>query len=47
MINILNNDEQELLILNTLDYKKEEETINHYLNKNKNIKIIIYGKNGY
>ena len=47
IINILNNDEQELLILNTLDYKKEEETINHYLKKNKTIKIIIYGKNGY
>ena len=47
MINILNSEEQELLILNTLDYKKEEETINNYLKKNKNIKIIIYGKNGY
>jgi rhodanese-related sulfurtransferase len=47
MINILNNEDQELLILNTLDYKKEEETINHYLKKNKNIKIVIYGKNGY
>jgi 23S rRNA pseudoU1915 N3-methylase RlmH len=47
MINILNNEDQELLILNTLDCKKEEETINHYLKKNKNIKIVIYGKNGY
>jgi hypothetical protein len=47
MINILDIDEQELLILNTLDCKKEEETINYYLNKNKNINIIIYGKNGY
>lgn len=47
MINILNTDEQELLILNTLDCKKEEETINHYLKKNKNMNIIIYGKNAY
>lgn len=47
MINILNSDEQELLILNTLDCKKEEEIINHYLKKNKNMNIIIYGKNAY
>jgi len=47
IINILNDNEQDLLILNTLDYKKEEETINYYLKKNKNIHIIIYGKNAY
>ena len=47
LINTLNVDEQDLLILNTLDAKKEEEVINNYLKKNKNIKIIIYGKNCY
>lgn len=47
LINTLNVDEQDLLILNTLDAKKEEEVINNYLKKNKNIKIIIYGKNSY
>ena len=46
-MNTLSSDEQDLLILNTLDAKKEEEVINNYLKKNKNIKIIIYGKNCY
>ena len=47
IMNTLSSDEQDLLILNTLDAKKEEEVINNYLKKNKNIKIIIYGKNCY
>lgn len=47
LINILKEDEQDLLILNTLDWKKEEETINYYLKKNKQIKIVIYGKNAH
>jgi hypothetical protein len=47
LINTLSSDEQDLLILNTLEAKKEEDVINNYLKKNKNIKIIIYGKNCY
>ncbi len=47
IINTLSSDEQDFLIFNTLDAKKEEEVINNYLKKNKNIKIIIYGKNCY
>ena len=45
IINTLNVNEQECLIKNTLHSSKEEETINFYLNKNKLIKIIIYGRN--
>ena len=45
IINTLNTHEQNCLIKNTMHSSKEEETINFYLNKNKLIKIVIYGKN--
>ncbi len=45
IINTLPTNEQEHLILNTIPCHMEEATINELLNNNKNIKIIIYGKN--
>jgi len=45
-INTLNCDQQNCLIPTTLQYDKEETIINEYIkNNNKDIKIIIYGKN--
>ena len=43
LINTLNTTEQQCLIPNTISVKDEETVINKYLNKN--ITIIIYGKN--
>lgn len=46
LINTLNETEQHCLLINTMDTNKEVEIINRYLkNGNKNIKIIVYGKN--
>ena len=46
LINTLNQREQDCLIQNTIAIEKEEEIINGLLkNGNKNINIIIYGKN--
>ena len=46
LINTLAENEQHCLIKNTMDYKREEELINKLLNNsNKEIKIIIYGRN--
>lgn len=46
IINTLSENEQDCLINNTITASKEESTINKYLNNyNKNIQIIIYGKN--
>lgn len=46
LINTLNENEQDCLILNTMKASQEESTINQLIkNGNKNIKIIIYGKN--
>lgn len=45
LINVLLETEQSCLIDNTLSYKKEEEVINYFLQKKRDIKIIIYGKN--
>jgi len=46
LINTLKLEEQDCLILTTMPYNKEEHVINDYIkNINKNIKIIIYGKN--
>lgn len=46
LINTLNTSEQDCLILNTLRYEKEEEIINKFLKTgNKNVKIVVYGKN--
>ena len=46
LINTLKNEEQYCLIPTTLPYDKEETIINEHIKKyNKDIKIIIYGKN--
>ena len=45
IINTLPENEQDILIINTIPFTAEETTINHYINNNKDIKIIIYGKN--
>ena len=46
LINTLGENEQNCLILNTIDYKNEETIINKFIKTgNKQIKIIIYGRN--
>lgn len=46
LINTLNENEQTCLIPNTIHINQEEEIINRLIkNGNKNVKIIIYGKN--
>jgi len=45
IINTLLKTEQQCLIINTVPDTNEEEIINRYLKENKNIRIIIYGKN--
>jgi hypothetical protein len=46
LINTLNESEQHCLLINTININQEVEIINKYLkNGNKNIKIILYGKN--
>jgi len=45
LINVLSDLEQSCLIKNTIPSLNEETVINNYLQKNKTIKIIIYGKN--
>lgn len=46
LINTLNENEQDCLILNTIRASQEESMINQLIKiENKNIKIIIYGKN--
>ena len=46
IINTMANEEQDCLILNTVSYQDEERIINAYLqNKNRNVRIVIYGKN--
>jgi len=46
LINTLNEREQDCLLINTINANQEVEIINQYLkNGNKNIKIIVYGKN--
>jgi hypothetical protein len=46
LINTLSENEQKCLIINTIDICKETELINSLLaNGNKQVKIIIYGKN--
>jgi hypothetical protein len=46
LINTLNDTEQDCLIINTINIKNEEMTINKLLQiGNKNINIIIYGRN--
>lgn len=45
IINTLPLNEQQCLIIGTLDANLEEQTINEFLKNNTNIRIIIYGKN--
>ena len=45
LMNTLPVSEQLCLISNTLTPQKEETLMNRYLNSNKNIRIIIYGRN--
>uniref|UniRef100_A0A6C0AZS0 Rhodanese domain-containing protein n=1 Tax=viral metagenome TaxID=1070528 RepID=A0A6C0AZS0_9ZZZZ len=45
LINTLSESEQDCLILNTIIASKEETIINHYMQNNKRIHIIIYGSN--
>jgi len=45
LMNTLPLSEQNCLISNTLTPQKEEALMNRYLNGNKNIRIIIYGRN--
>jgi hypothetical protein len=46
LINTLNEMEQHCLLINTINANQEVEIINRYLkNGNKNVRIIVYGKN--
>jgi hypothetical protein len=45
IINTLSEGEQDCLILNTVHASKEEQIMNHYIQHNKNIHIIVYGRN--
>ena len=45
IINTLSQNEQQCLIVNTTLASDEESIINRFLKENKNIRIIIYGKN--
>jgi hypothetical protein len=45
LINTLSIAEQNCLIINTIFAEEEELIINKYIKQNKNIRIIIYGKN--
>ena len=45
IINTIDNDNQNCLIINTIDYLKEENILNKFISTNLNKKIIIYGKN--
>ncbi len=47
IINTLDSNNQNCLILNTLSIDKEIELLNKYIKTNREIKIIIYGKNSY
>ena len=45
IINTLSPSEQQCLIVNTTNAEEEEHLINKFMKENKNIRIIIYGKN--
>jgi len=45
IINTLSPSEQQCLIVNTTNAEEEELIINKFMKENKNIRIIIYGKN--
>lgn len=46
LINTLDDKEQHCLIANTVPITQEVLLINKYLSSNKNIRIVVYGKNG-
>jgi hypothetical protein len=45
LINTLPNTEQQCLIVNTTSIEQEESLINRYMKQNKDVRIIVYGKN--
>ena len=45
IINTLSDNRQNCLIENTIDYLEEVNIINYYLKNDKNMLIIVYGKN--
>ena len=45
IINTMSPSDQKCLIINTTLAEEEEPLINKYLNENRNIRIIVYGKN--
>lgn len=45
IINTLPRTEQQCLIINTVSDDNEEDIINKYLKENRNVRIVIYGKN--
>jgi Rhodanese-like domain len=45
IINTLSDSEQDCLILNTVPATREEQLINHHIALNKNIRIVVYGRN--
>ena len=45
IINTLNDNEQQCLLPYTVNIKEEESKINEFINNNKKINIIIYGRN--
>jgi rhodanese-related sulfurtransferase len=45
LINTLPINQQDCLIKNTIISSNEETIVNHYLTSNKNINIIVYGRN--
>ena len=45
IINTLSISEQDCLIINTVRPDEEEDLLNRFIRTNKNIRIIIYGKN--
>jgi len=45
LINTLPNTEQQCLIVNTTSIEQEESLINIYMKQNKDVRIIVYGKN--
>ena len=45
LINTLSHSEQNCLILNTINISQEEALINKYMRSDKNVRIIIYGRN--
>ena len=45
IINTLSPNDQNCRIINTIDVDQEEIIINKYMKENRNIRIVIYGKN--